>query len=77
MKTTERPIGSMSAVGALSPDLMFISDSQDVTPIKEHTGASAEDYDAFFVGIADGDYTEVWGICGIVPYRSKLTTRLL
>lgn len=72
-----RPIGSMSAVGALSQELQFVSDSQDVAPIKEHIGESAQGYDAFFVKVEDGDYAEVWGICGIVPYTSKLTTRLL
>jgi hypothetical protein len=77
MQAQARPIGSMSVVGALPQALEFVSDSQDVAPIKEHIGESAEGYDAFFVSIADGDYTEVWGICGIVPYRSKLTTRLL
>jgi uncharacterized protein DUF6839 len=75
--TRNRPIGSMSAVGALSNRLQFVSDSQDVEPIKAHIGESADGYDAFFVDIADGDYIEVWGICGIVPYTSKLTTRLL
>lgn len=77
MKLNSRPIGSMSAVGALPNELQFVSDSQDIAPIKEHIGASATDYDAFFVNVENGDYTEVWGICGIVPYKSKLTTRLL
>ena len=72
-----RPVGSMTAVAALSSDLQFVSDSQDVQPIKEYIGESAEGYDAFFVHIADGDYAEVWGICGIIPYNTKLTTRLV
>jgi hypothetical protein len=81
----ERTVGSMTTVGKLSQGLQFVSDSQDVQAVREHIGKSAagvssntaDDYDAFFVGIADGDYTEVWGICGIVPYNSKLTRRLL
>ena len=77
MTLKHRPIGSMTAIAALPKDLQFISDSQDVAPIKEHIGESASGYDAFFVRVEDGDYAEVWGICGIVPYRSKLTTRLL
>lgn len=72
-----RAVGSMSVVGALSPALQFVVDSQDVAPIKTDLGAVADGYDAFFVGIENGDYTEVWGICGIIPYSSKLTTRLL
>ena len=81
--------GTMTAVGALNPDLQFVSDSQDVQAIKDSLAGrvnvrdvfgdavSAEGYDAFFVRVQDGDYTEVWGICGIVPYNTKLTTRLV
>lgn len=72
-----RPVGSMTCVGALSPELQFVSDSQDVQAIRDYVGPSAHDYDAFFVAVSDGDYTEVWGIVGIVPYLSKLTSRLL
>ena len=75
--TNNRPIGSMTVVGALSKRLQFVSDSQDVQAVRESIGKSADGYDAFFVDIADGDYIEVWGICGVVPYTSKLTTRLL
>jgi len=71
-----RPIGTMTAVAAISQGLQFVSDSQDVQAIRELIGESASGYDAFFVGVADGDYSEVWGICGIVPYNTKLTTRL-
>jgi len=77
MNLNSRPVGSMSAVGALPQELQFVSDSQDVAPIKEHIGESAADYDAFFVHVQNGDYAEVWGICGIVPRNTKLTTRLL
>jgi len=82
-------IGSMTCIAALPAYLQFVSDSQDIAPIKEHLGKqipcessitgylNVEGYDAFFVSIADGDYVEIWGICGIVPYNSKLTTRLL
>jgi len=77
MKLNSRPVGSMSAVAALPQELQFISDSQDTAPVKEYIGESASGYDAFFVNVQDGDYTEVWGICGIIPRLSKLTTRLL
>ena len=69
-------VGSMSAVAALPVELQFVSDSQDVQPIKEYLGSIAEGYDAFFVNVVDGDYSEVWGIVGIVPHKSKLTSRL-
>ena len=77
MQLNSRAIGSMSAVGALPHELLFLSDSQDVESIKEHVGDSAIGYDAFFVHVADGDYAEVWGIVGIVPYNTKLASRLL
>lgn len=69
--------GDMRTVACLSNTLQFVSDSQDTQPIKEHIGPDADGYDAFFVAIADGDYTEVWGMCGIVPYMSKLVLRLV
>jgi hypothetical protein len=77
MKINSKPVGSMTAVGVLPSELMFVSDSQDVAPIKEHIGESAAEYDAFFVLAENGDYSEVWGIVGIVPRTAKLATRLL
>jgi hypothetical protein len=73
----ERPIGSMTAVAALPKDLQFVSDSQDVQAIRESLGNAAGNYDAFFCRVKDGEYKEVWGICGIVPHMTKLTTRLV
>lgn len=72
-----RPVGYMTAVMALPEELQFVSDSQDVQAIKEYIGEAATGYDSFFAAITDGDYTEVWGMCGIVPYKSKLTSRVL
>ena len=66
----------MSVVASLGKHLQFVSDSQDVQAIREYLGNDAGNYDAFFVAIADGDYTEVWGMVGIVPYNSKLVSRL-
>ena len=67
----------MRMVANLGQHLQFVSDSQDVQAIREHLGESAGDYDAFFVSIHDGDYSEVWGMVGIVPYNSKLVSRLI
>jgi hypothetical protein len=63
-------------VAQFGPEYSYVSDSQDTAPIKADV-AGAKDYDAFFVLAVDGDYTEVWGMVGIVPYHSKLVTRLL
>lgn len=59
------------------PHLQFVNNSQDVAAIKEHIGKDADDYDSFFIAIKDGDYTEVWGMVGIVPRLSKLVSRLI
>lgn len=67
----------MRTVANLGQHLQLVSDSQDVQAIREHLGEDAGSYDAFFVAIKDGDYKEVWGMVGIVPYNSKLVSRLI
>lgn len=53
-------------------DLVLLTDSQDTEELrKEYQG-----YDSFFVTIEDGEYGEVWGFVGIVPYLSKLVSQL-
>lgn len=49
-------------------DLIFVSDSQDVEPIKS-SFPDAEEYDSFFVKIGEGEYIEIFGMFGIVPYH--------
>lgn len=74
MTLTTRSIRCVANLGA---HLQFVSYSQDVTAIKEYLGPDAADYDSFFVAVGDGDYTEVWGMCGIIPYKSKLVSRFI
>lgn len=74
MQITERKLNAVRNLGA---HLQFVSDSQDVQAIHEHLGPESLDYDAFFVDIKDGEYSEVWGIVGIVPYLSKLASRFV
>lgn len=62
----------MRTVANLGKHLQLITDSQDVRAVREYLGERAGNYDAFFV-----DYTEVWGMCGIVPYMTKLVSRLI
>lgn len=57
--------------------IAFVSDSQDVEPIKDSLGADAQEFDAFFVEARDGEYRAVWGIHGIVPILDKPAFRLL
>lgn len=60
------------------PDLMLVTDSQDVKAIKENVpGANDPDFDGFFVKIKDGDYSEVYGFAGTVPYNYKEVLRIV
>lgn len=71
--------GKMSSVASLNNrhDLQFVSDSQDTESIRNHIGESAAGYDSFFVLVENGDYSEVWGMCGIVPRLSNLVSKLV
>lgn len=63
------------AVGQLRKGLMFTD--TDAPFIKDHLGAKAAPYDAFFVDTSGGDYSEVWGIHGIVPTNAKTAYRIV
>ena len=54
-------------------DLILVTDSQDVKAIKDHLGhhEDVEDFDGFFVKIEDGDYSEIYGFEGSVPWLGK------
>lgn len=71
--------GNMSIVASLEndQDLIFVSDYKGTQAIREYIGDKADGYDAFFVKVQDGDYSEVWGICGTVAVKSKLARRLV
>lgn len=65
------------------PDyLHLVTDSQDTERIREEVGDPAAGYDSFFVMEEQGEQgeqgklAEIWGFCGIVPYLSKLVTKL-
>ncbi len=60
-------------------DLQFISDSQDVEAIKDFISwryGDLADYDSFFVKVEDGDYIEIYGMTGIIPYLEKEVTEI-
>ena len=67
----------------------FVSDSQAVEMVREDaleipkwgegigcTLCHPAPFDAFFVKLADGDYAEIWGIYGTVPYLHKEAYRV-
>jgi len=60
------------------PELMLITDSQDVQAIKEYLGSGEwlDDYDSFMVEVLDGDYGDIFGFSGIIPYSSYPVYRI-
>lgn len=60
-------------------NLSFVLDLQDVNAVRGHFGRDWEGnaYDSYFVACDEGEYSEVWGMCGTVPYLSKLVSRLV
>ena len=59
-------------------DLQLVTDSQDTSAIRFDFGPEwiGFEYDSYFVKVTDGEYEEIWGFCGTVPYLSKLVTRV-
>ncbi len=59
-------------VAQLPSHLAFVSDSSEVQGVREALNLSPdEDFDSFFVATRDGEYTEVWGMPGIVPENHR------
>ena len=71
-------VSSVAALDART-DLQFVSDTDECASIRFDFGPSWDgfDYDSYFVHVEDGEYKEIWGMAGIVPYKSKLVTRLV
>ena len=55
------------------PTSTLLIDSQDTAELRERF----PEYDGFFVKVEDGDYSEIWGFVGTVPYLSKIVSRLV
>jgi hypothetical protein len=54
------------------PDLMLLTDSQDINSVKEHIGSPEWfDYGCLFVKVEDGDYSEIYGCDRSVPYLNE------
>lgn len=71
------PVGASAYIKDVPVSFVFVSDVQDVEPIKELIPAAAQ-YDSFFFqrGTGDEEYGQVWGMHGIVPYNDKSAYRL-
>lgn len=60
-------------------DYSLATDSQDVEAIWDHFGndPTVKDFDGFFIDVKDGDYVDVLGFPGNVPYLYKSLYRIV
>lgn len=63
----------------LPEGLQFISNSQDVQAVFEYLGRPSlfETYPALFVEVVNGDYIQIWGIMGIIPWLDRTAWKIL
>ena len=74
----DEPTPGVTTIGELDDDdLTLVQQDQDVESIKHYLGKIAQEFDGFFVKVEDGDYSEIWGFNGTVPYLDKTVYRLL
>lgn len=68
----------IATVAELPDELLQISTSQDVRATLESIGLAhlATDFGCLFVGVEDGEYSEVWACESSVPYLSATVVRL-
>lgn len=56
----------------LRSDLDLITNSQEVEELRAYLGSKeADEMSGFFVKVQDGDYSEIWGFYGCIPYIHK------
>lgn len=60
-----------------SRDVAFVCDSQDVAAIKSGLPKSQQVYDSYFALIGDGEYTELYGMFGTVPWHTRQIYQLI
>jgi hypothetical protein len=58
------------------PKYQLIQQDSDVQSIKDYYGKKADGFDYFLVEVKDGDYEEVWGGTGSVPYDDDYMERI-
>jgi hypothetical protein len=64
-------------VSEIPENATFLCYSLEADSIKEDIGKIANEFDAFFVIIGEGEYTDVWGIHGCIPYLDKVAYKIL
>ena len=78
-------IGEYTQVRLLPSTLEFVSTDFVVESLKQYIPSylsdgkefSTAEYDSFFVELADGDYGEVYGMIGIIPWLDREVCRIL
>jgi len=65
------------AVESLDPDLMLITDSQEIESIAKSIGKDLSEYGCLFVKVGDGEYESIYGCAGSVPYTYKTVDKIL
>jgi hypothetical protein len=70
----DHAVGSTKSVGQLGDHLQLCM--RDIEFIKEHIGAG-EEFGHFFVDTDAGEFVEVWGVHGNVPYKAKTAYRVV
>ena len=61
------------------PDLTLIQDTYEIDQIWKYLGIDPEQFDLYglFVGVENGDYTEIYAYSGTVPYDYKTIYKMV
>jgi hypothetical protein len=65
-------------ISNIPSEAQFVSDSQDVSAIKEYLGnkPTHKRFNSFFIIVGNGEYDSIWGMEGIIPWLYKIATKL-
>lgn len=67
----------VKTISELPDDLILVDRDYEVRDLNAFFGLSEDEaFGGFFVRVKDGDYDEVWGFYGTVPYFDKLAWRI-
>lgn len=58
-------------------DLILVDSGYEKEAIIQHIGRRAKEFDSFFVRVEDGDYAEVYGMKGTIPYLNRNVEQLV
>lgn len=58
-------------------NIAFVCDSQDVVAVKSLLPPTQQCYDSYFVNIANGEYSRLFGMFGIVPWHTRRIYQLI